>query len=299
MSHAADTVRPSIVVGADGSVASERAVAWAAGEAVAAAVPLCIVGVWHLPVLVGAAAMGSAYIDPADLRAATHTIVDRAKVTAHDAISGAALQIDTIVVEGGGAEQLLGASAGADMLVVGSRGRGGFASLVLGSTAMSCAHHSKVPVTVVGIDPPAPPFGDVVVGVDDSVGGRAALRWAAQEAARHHVRLRVVHGWDLTFAGFDTIGLPDPLDDAAAIARERAAIEQLVADELGLDGGLSELDVVAAPISAAELLLREAKDASMIVVGSRGRGGFVGLLLGSVGQHCLHHSVCPVVIVPT
>lgn len=288
----------TIVVGVDGSAAAARALHWAALEAVRTAATLRITNVWSVPMTTWAGLVSAVYLDPADLEEGSGRIVDRARMAVHRDLDADAPPIETRTVQGGAAHQLLEAAQDASLLVLGSRGRGGFTDLVLGSVAATCAHHSPVPLAVVGVDAPDPGSGDVVVGLDDSLGARTALRWAVGEAGRLGATVRAVHGWDLPVAapaGAPTFG---PLDDPDFSDPTRAALEQIVAEETADQTDLPPITVVAVPQSVPEVLIHEAKSAALLVVGSRGRGGFLGLLLGSVSQQCMHHSPCPVVIVP-
>ena len=289
----------TIVVGADGSAASERALRWAALEAVRTSATLRIVNVWSVPAMAWPATIGAVYLDPGDIEEGARRIVERAQSSVRRAVGQDALVSDTSTMQGGPAECLMVAARGASLLVLGNRGRGGFASLVLGSVAATCAHHSTVPVAVVGVDAPAPGTGEVVVGVDDSIGGRGALRWAVGEAARVGVGVRAVHGWELPIAGLDGAPTLGPLEDPDLAEAARSGFERFVADETADLAERPPISVVTLPLSAPEALIQEAKGAALLVVGSRGRAGFVGLLMGSVSQHCLHHSPCPLVIVPT
>jgi nucleotide-binding universal stress UspA family protein len=144
----------------------------------------------------------------------------------------------------------------------------------------------------------------IVVGVDASQGGRAAFRWAVAEARLRNARLRAVYAWTLTYPRGEGYGyLIGPLDviPYGGVSDQRRAAEQVL--ERATTHMLHELDgvdlvreVIEGP--AAEMLVGAAADADLLVVGSRGHGGFVGLLLGSVSQQCAHHASCPVVIVP-
>lgn len=137
----------------------------------------------------------------------------------------------------------------------------------------------------------------VVVGVDGSEGSRAALAFAAQEARLRGARLEVVVAWQYpVLTTMPAFGVLPPVDEMASEARQ--GLEQLIRDE-GLDAD-PELEVVpvVAQGPAAAALLDASKDADLLVVGSRGHGGFTGLLLGSVSQACVTHAICPVVVVP-
>jgi nucleotide-binding universal stress UspA family protein len=141
----------------------------------------------------------------------------------------------------------------------------------------------------------------VVVGVDHSAGARAALVFAVEEARLRHATLRVVHAWQ--YASIGALGMEvaggamlaaelDELRTRAEAALD-ATIREAIPDPPGIE---IERRVVEGP--AAAVLVAESHGADLLVVGSRGLGGFRGLLLGSVGQQCAHHAGCPVAIVP-
>ena len=145
-----------------------------------------------------------------------------------------------------------------------------------------------------------PAMSLIVVGVDGSEDGRKALRWALEEARLRKATLRVVHAW-FPLPPPAPIGLTPPTAPAAQeIGMLREAAEQLLAHELsevaGDDPGIP-VEPKAVEDVAAQALISEAEDADLVVVGSRGHGGFAGLLLGSVSQQLAHHAPCPVVIV--
>ena len=138
-------------------------------------------------------------------------------------------------------------------------------------------------------------MGRIVVGVDDSAEAAAALRWALEEARLRNATLEVVHTWV-----FPAIGeVPGGSVDILVRDLERGAADLLdrVADAIvGTDPGVKvERRVLEG--AAAGVLVDAAAEADLLVVGSRGRGGFAGLLLGSVAQQCVHHAKCPVVVV--
>jgi nucleotide-binding universal stress UspA family protein len=197
---------------------------------------------------------------------------------------------------GGAAAALVDKSHHAQLVVVGSRGHGGFAGLLLGSVSTQVAAHARCPVLVVRpAEQPAPPPGQpVVVGVDGSTGSGPALDFAIDEAARRGLPLAVVHVWSLgesrpareTYAqteAADRAAAKTLLSDAAATARQRHP-------ELSVEERLVHA------LDPQQTLLEASREASVVVVGSRGRGGFTGLLLGSVSQALVHHAHCPVVI---
>ena len=144
-----------------------------------------------------------------------------------------------------------------------------------------------------------PKNGLIVVGVDSSDGAKAALRFALYEAKLREATLRVVHSWQFGYIGVSGLEGFSPVGGADLGDLRRTA-------EIALDAVLNEvapsLDglVVERRVSegaAAAVLVDESREADLLVVGSRGHGGFAGLLLGSVSQQCAHHAACPVVIV--
>jgi nucleotide-binding universal stress UspA family protein len=212
---------------------------------------------------------------------------------------------------GGPAATLIEESRRAELVVVGGRGHGGFAGLPLGSVGAQVGGHAHCPVMVIRPpdlpppdrgpvmvirppDLPPPDRGPVMVGVDGSPGCTPALAFAADEAARRGSTLTVVHAWSVdafhhkadTYAGVE--------------AACRAAAVALVADATATarrqSPGLAIEERLVQTLNPAPVLIEASRDAGLVVVGSRGRGGFAGLVLGSVGQALLHHAMCPVVI---
>jgi nucleotide-binding universal stress UspA family protein len=139
----------------------------------------------------------------------------------------------------------------------------------------------------------------IVVGIDGSSESKQALRWAANEAKLRGTALRVVHAWAFPYFALGP-GI-EPVFDADVIDNVRRVAEELVDNELAELGDVaSGLEVERAAVEGAPApsLLEAAEGADLLVVGSRGLGGFAGLLLGSVSQQCAHHAPCPLVIVP-
>lgn len=135
----------------------------------------------------------------------------------------------------------------------------------------------------------------IVVGIDGSAGSRTALQFAAEEAGLRQTKLKVVSAWHVpagvymqpTYMDLDLDRLRQSAGDIA---------EQQVVDVMGTERAKT-VEVVIREGNAAEALLEESYEAEMLVVGSRGHGGFAGLLLGSVSQQCAAHASCPVVVV--
>ncbi|MFC5748298.1 universal stress protein [Actinomadura rugatobispora] len=277
-----------VVVGYDGSDAGVRALDWAAAEAGARGVPLTVVHVWELNV---GSSMGMPVVDLRTVAQETlENGVGHLRETAPD------LEVKPVLERGTPAARLIEAGSHADLIVVGSRGWGGFTGLMLGSVGAHLAAHAPCPVVVVRGEPepePAPEQGParVVVGVDGSPGSRAALALAFTEADAHGAPLTVLVAWE--------DARPDdlpPLVDAEGL-REAAEtrLEQLLIPGRERHPAV---DVRTQVVEGAprEVLMRASSGARLLVVGSRGLGGVRGLLLGSVGHALVHHALCPVAI---
>ncbi|HEX6310052.1 MAG TPA: universal stress protein [Acidimicrobiia bacterium] len=136
-----------------------------------------------------------------------------------------------------------------------------------------------------------------VVGIDDSQGARAALAWAAKYAAATGSRLRVVHAYPFDISWIDAYApeIPDWKKRARDAAEQ--TVNEVVGDVLA-PGDREGIETAVVEGHASDVLHDEGENAALVVVGSRGRGGFAGLLLGSVSQRVAQHAACPVVIVP-
>jgi nucleotide-binding universal stress UspA family protein len=207
----------------------------------------------------------------------------------------AGLEIERVVTQGDAAGALVEAAAGADLLVVGSRGRGGVTGTVLGSVSRACLHHAPSPVAVVHDAGPTE-RSRIVVGADGSPGAKAALDWAYAEAQLRDGGVFAVCAYDEPWA-IAAAGM----SRAAAVAEVRTALAAeaenvLEATQAAAPEGLGVTG--EAILSAAGPALVSASDGSaLLVVGSRGRGGFKSLLLGSVSQYCAVHARGVVVVV--
>ena len=133
----------------------------------------------------------------------------------------------------------------------------------------------------------------IVVGVDGSESSRAALQWAVDEARRRNAVVEVIHAWHQPFmTGYAYLGEID-LGDFVTEAENTLEAAIAAVDSTGVT---IEKKVMAG--GASQVLVEQAKGATLLVVGSRGRGGFSGLMLGSVSQQVAHHAPCPIVIIP-
>jgi nucleotide-binding universal stress UspA family protein len=149
----------------------------------------------------------------------------------------------------------------------------------------------------------------VVVGVDGSAGAKAALRWALNEGRLRKSPVRTVHAWMFGYIGgrvedypywggslgsYTSLGVD--LSDLHRAAED--LLERAIADAGDETEGV-EIDRQVVQGPAAEVLVNAATPGDLLVVGSRGHGGFAGLMLGSVSQQCVHHARCPVVVAHT
>jgi len=297
MGHAAPG---AVVVGYDGSEQAVAALRWAVAEARRRRTSLHVVYAADYPGLVP----GPIGVNP--------WLPERAVAVAADVAVGGQDRARTLAPEltvthraeiGSAAGVLVEESADAALLVVGTRGHGDLAGLLLGSVAFAVSAHAHCPVAVVRGDGSAGPGAGrpVVVGVDGSKPAEAAAGVAASLAARDGAPLVVAAAWhpaaaETWEAAYWTSVQPgQQLGEAARRAAQDVADEAArTARELhpGLEVGT---EVVGGP--ADRVLADLSLDASLVVVGARGRGGFAGLVLGSVSHGVIHRSSCPVLVV--
>jgi nucleotide-binding universal stress UspA family protein len=281
--------KSAILVGVDGSEPSLRAAEWAAADAAAAGLAVTICYVSDVSAVADVPLPRDVVLEA---RAYGHRMVDRALVRVRQTAP-----VDAVgeIADGNPAAELIRRAAGAEQVVLGSRGAGGFEQLVLGSVGAEVAAHAPCPVVVVRGD--RHERREVVVGVDASDRSHRALEYAFQYAARHGSRIHAVH------AVHDR---PAPMPMPPISARDWVAPEQhsaareLLADAVvpwALKYPAIQLETTVLDGSAAWALVQVSRSAALVVVGSRGHGGFTGLLLGSVSQALLRHAHCPVAVV--
>ncbi|MFF4398603.1 universal stress protein [Streptomyces sp. NPDC001480] len=261
-----------VVVGVDGSSSSDAAVVHAAREAQRRRARLRVVHAFSWPV-------GPMYapLEPSPLNRLTQDAAQHARSVAPE------VEVTDTVMTGGAASVLAGESRAADLVVVGSRGTGGFIGMLLGSTAVSLAAHGECPVLVVRGEPDH--TGPILLAVDGSPSGEPAVDFAFAEAALRGAEIIGVHAWlpDYAPAGTGVESAERLLAQALAGRRERYP-DVTVRQEV-LSG------------EPREVLIEASRTAQLLVTGARGRGGFTGMLLGSVSQALLHHAHCPVAVV--
>lgn len=286
-----------IVVGVDGSPASTLALEWACHQAGLLNRSLHLVHTYVVSVAyAGVGSFSTALESDLTLMAAA------AEETLADALSAArALAPDTDItsatVEGSAAAALVDASSGAYAVVTGARGRGPLTSTLLGSVSTQVAMHAHSPVVVVKAFSDSADRGHgVVVGFDGSEHAQACLAFAFEQAAARGTSLDVVNVWPLE-PGHGTASAAD----AVSTLREIGPSHQLFVDEVLAEWTekYPDVEVHASVVHghAVPVLLEHSATAELLVVGSRGRGGFTGLVLGSVSHTVLQRAECPVAVV--
>jgi nucleotide-binding universal stress UspA family protein len=275
-----------IVVGVDGSPGSERALDWAAAEAERNGAELTIVGAWEY------GGFGGDVLTEEEAR----LVLERAATSVSDRYPAVSVQHQ--LRREPASFSLIEASLGADLLVVGSRGFGGFRGLLFGSVGQHCLTHAPCSVAIIRAPDEEVRTSDsetkphrIVAGVDGSHGSNLALDWAAREAFRMGAQLDVVGSW--VFPGSSgyvfaaDVGVPEA---ARQVVHDALAYVATVAPQVVVQATTSEDPPAVALVDAS-------RRADLLVVGSRGLGAFRGLLLGSVSHHLATHAHCSVVVV--
>ena len=276
-----------VVAGYDGSQNGVQALDWAAAEARIRGLPLTVIHAWE-PYSGGSLAMPMV-----DLRSLAQETLDGG--VEHVRKQAPDVPVRGVLECGQPAAKLIEAGKGAAMIVLGPRGLGGFVGLVLGSVSAQVTVHAACPVVIVRGGPdrhPGPGPGCAVVGVDGSPASRAALATAFTEAELHGLSVRAVAAWESA----PVKDLPPLVDEAGMREAATARLNRLMAPLRDLHPSVrAQAEVmVGAPRG---VLLDAARDARLLVVGTRGLGGFRGLLLGSVGHALVQHAPCPVMVV--
>ncbi|MGI5231369.1 universal stress protein [Actinoallomurus sp. CA-142502] len=283
-----------IIVGADGSRHSLRAVDWAAGEAALRGAPLRIV---HAV----APWLYDRNVDPRLvavrewLLAGGQEVIGAAIEAARTRAPG--IDVDGDMVPAGASRALVERARDASLIVVGSHGMGSVAGLLLGSSALQVVTHTPVPAVVVRHVEPVD-RGEVAVGVDGPPLGDPALAFAFEEAGLRGARLRAVHVWSDPGA-VDLGGMTPLVYDADVIGVEHT---RRLNDALAVwRDKYPDVEVVTEVVHGRPVRILSGVSArcDLLVVGSRGRGGFAGLILGSVSHGLLHHAHCPLAVVPS
>lgn len=280
-----------VVVGVDASPSGVAALHWATEEAVRRGAALLAVRAWSYNAYAAEAYMyasdGGGQLEST---AAQLEADEQLKLAVEDVAGAEALSCSATAVFGPASKVLVEAAGDSSMLVVGSRGHGALSRAVLGSVSSAVLHHATGPVTIVpeprehdGVEP------RVIVGVDHSPAALRALAVAAEQARTRGAVLVPVYVHESRELPLGGVHPPDLalLEDSERRQLEAAA------------KGAGALDVQAQVLVGNPVveLLAAARPQDLLVVGSRGRGGFSGLLLGSTSTQLAHYATCPVLVV--
>ncbi|WP_432971401.1 universal stress protein [Dactylosporangium sp. CA-233914] len=285
-----------VVVGVDGSPQSLDAVAWAALDASHRGRPLNILYAFMWPSVYAPVAAPVPTPYEQGMQAVAAEIVAEAAARARAAAPG--VRLTTAMQVEPAASALLRAAEHAGTVVVGSRGRGGFAGLLLGSVGVQLAAHAACPVVIVrrAERPAGAEAGRVVIGIDGSHDAERALRFAFEQASSRGTGLTAVLAYHWPKSNGPGDMLPVAFDPGALREDERRTLAEATCGWIEKYPDVDFRSTVVKGRPAAVLIALSA-GAELLVVGSRGRGGFAGLMLGSVSQAAIHHAACPVAIV--
>lgn len=292
-----------VVVGTDGSERANRAVEWAADRALARGLPLLVLYVAPNRGALGIDAIGAdAFDDPRGHKRVQAALGHVEELVGSLRASYPGIDVSSAVVEGNPAQVLAEATKNAAMVVVGARGASAPRSVkMLGGVSDAVTAHARGPIAIVTDEAHDNPHGPVVVGVDDSEPSMLAVATAFDAARVRGVPLVAVHAF---------VQRPPNeavWDEGEWTATMKETSWEQADKELGekvrgwLAGAIAEnpdvpLEVRIVRASPHDALVVASMDAGLLVVGSRGRGGFRGLLLGSTSKHVIREAHCPVVV---
>ncbi len=317
----------AVLVGVDGSAASLHAIDWAVQYARQHSLGIHLLCAYSVPSFAVAGMDGGyAAVDDSVLVQGAQAVLDEA--VAH--LADAGVPVTSAIANGDATAVLVDLSTEAELVVVGTRGRGGFAERLLGTVSSALPAHAHCPTVVVPLrfDPTGsvqggePAVGEsdlgrdsrehhlwtaardrlpvrrILVGVDGSPSAEDALERAIVEAEVWDAELTAVAAIPVGAGGGMLAWLPAAIDHEAVLADVAEGLDVAVDRALVKHPGVVVRRHVLDGTGAA-LLTEFSTAVDLLVVGSRGRGGFTGLLLGSTSQAVLHHSACPVMVVTT
>lgn len=284
--------RPTWIVGVDGSENARHAALWATAHAEGRAGEIRLLAVRHDPTTAfypGAIALS---LNDREMQRATE---ERVNTLAEGLRSTTSVLITTAVATGGAARVLLDAATDDGLTIVGSRGRGGFSRLILGSTSSQVATHSSGPTAVIPLETDVGRARRLLVAVDGSDNSLAALDWAVEFA-----QLDVEHppAVECVMVANRSLATSTGSDETSDEAETSTTLEQLVASRFAARRLTADVDTRTIAGDARRELVRAAQDVDLLVTGARGRGAVGATLLGSVSTWLLHHATKPMVIVP-
>lgn len=279
----------SVVVGVDGSAPARRAVLWAADEAVRRDTLLHIV--------YAADTDGRSLYLPADgierVRLAGRELLRETVALVAERFPG--LRVTTELGRGAPVPSLQRTAGLRGTVVVGSRGLGGFAYLMLGSVGLRTAAGATTPVVVVRGADDAPATGTVLAAVRDEHDA-ACVRYAACEAEIRGASLRLLHVWNVFGAAGTAAPMLDAVDTVVAErVRRLNALTDRIRDEFPALGVRTDTEK---SLNAAGVLVEASRHADLLVMGGRRSPGYIGPTLGRVTHSLVHHAHCPVQLIP-
>ncbi|WP_336158015.1 universal stress protein [Amycolatopsis sp. VC5-11] len=287
----------TVLVGIDGSEGAAEAVRWAARLASGRDLELELVHCLQLAGLVYGGGLAGSQVLFEGIQQDGDRIAAEARELALSV--DPSLEVRTEVFTDSAPALLIDRSKKARMLVLGRTGTGGFTGMLVGATTSAVAGHAACPVAVIRGrhgDGPVPQDGPVAVGVDGSPNSEAAIAVAFEEASFRQVPLVAVHAWaDVVYDSTDSAARLLPQWETLQPSEERLLAQRLA----GWQEKYPDVEVQRKLVRdrPRHVLLDESDRAQLLVVGSRGRGGFAGMLLGSTSQALVHHSSCPVLVV--
>jgi nucleotide-binding universal stress UspA family protein len=288
-----NTTNYGILVGVDGSAESDAAIRWATNEAIMRDAPVTLMHVVEPAVVSWTIGAFQATITEWQEENAQRVIEQAQKMMHASVGESEPPTVHTKVRYAIVATALIDASKQAQMIVVGSRGLGALGRVMLGSVSRGVLHHAHCPVAVVHADEAQAPdrTSPVLLGVDGSPASEAAIALAFDEASRRGVDLVALHAWS-DVGVYPVLGMywQEYEDEGHEVLAERLAGWQQRYPDVQVHRRI----VCDQP---ARSLLEESQQAQLVVVGSHGRGGFTGMLLGSVSSAVAEASKAPVIVV--
>ena len=287
-----------VVVAVDGSAASHNAVRWAANTANKRGIPLRLASSYTMPQFLYAEGMVPPQELFDDLQSETMEKIDEARAIAHEVAPE--LKIGHTIAEGSPIDMLLDMSRDVTMIVMGSRGLGGLSGMVMGSVSAAVVSHASCPVVVVREDntvDESTKYGPVVVGVDGSDVSQKATEIAFAEAYARGAELVAVHTWMDMQVQASLAGLSAAQQQWEEVEQEQ--IDMLTERLQPMADAHPEVQVrkVITRDRPVRALVENSEGAQLLVVGSHGRGGFKGMLLGSTSRALLQSAPCPMMVV--
>lgn len=287
-----------VVVAVDGSPASHNAVRWAANTANKRGIPLRLASSYTMPQFLYAEGMVPPQELFDDLQAETMEKIDEARAIAHEVAPE--IKIGHTIAEGSPIDMLLDMAQDVTMIVMGSRGLGGLSGMVMGSVSAAVVSHATCPVVVVREDnqlDEATKYGPVVIGVDGSDVSAKATEIAFAEADARGAELVAVHTWMDMQVQASLAGLAAAQQQWEVVEQEQ--IDMLTERLAPMMERYPDVEVrkVITRDRPVRALVESSEGAQLLVVGSHGRGGFKGMLLGSTSRALLQSAPCPMMVV--